>query len=40
VRLAVWSIILASIAVGLALLLLNSTGYVVIFSGRSASSCR
>jgi len=33
-RLAVWSILLASIAVGVALLLLNSTGYVVIFSGR------
>ena len=33
-RLAVWSILLASIAVGIALLLLNSTGYVVIFSGR------
>lgn len=33
-RLAVWSIVLASIAVGMALLLLNSTGYVVIFSGR------
>jgi HemY protein len=33
-RLAVWSILLASIAVGIALLLVNSTGYVVIFSGR------
>jgi HemY protein len=33
-RFAVWSILLASIAVGIALLLLNSTGYVVIFSGR------
>lgn len=33
-RLAVWSILLASIAVGIALLLLNSTGYVVIFSGK------
>jgi HemY protein len=33
-RLAVWSILLASIAVGIALLMLNSTGYVVIFSGR------
>lgn len=33
-RFAVWSIVLASIAVGVALLLLNSTGYVVIFSGR------
>lgn len=33
-RLAIWSILLASIAVGIALLLLNSTGYVVIFSGR------
>ena len=33
-RFAVWSIVLASIAVGLALLFLNSTGYVVIFSGR------
>jgi HemY protein len=35
VRFAVWSILLATVAVGLALLLLNSTGYVVIFSGRS-----
>jgi len=35
VRFAVWSIILAAIAVGIALLLLNSTGYVVIFSGRN-----
>jgi len=35
VRFAVWSILLATIAVGIALLLLNSTGYVVIFSGRS-----
>jgi HemY protein len=34
VRFAVWSILLATIAVGIALLLLNSTGYVVIFSGR------
>ena len=34
-RFAVWSIILAAIAVGIALLLLNSTGYVVIFSGRN-----
>jgi HemY protein len=33
-RFAVWSILLASIAVGIALLLLNSTGYVVIFSGK------
>lgn len=33
-RFAVWSILLASIAVGVALLFLNSTGYVVIFSGR------
>ena len=33
-RLAVWSILLASIAVGIALLLMNSTGYVVIFSGK------
>jgi len=33
-RFAVWSIVLASIAVGLALLFLNSTGYVVIFSGK------
>jgi HemY protein len=35
VRFAVWSILLATIAVGIALLLLNSTGYVVIFSGRN-----
>jgi len=33
-RFAIWSILLASIAVGIALLLLNSTGYVVIFSGK------
>jgi HemY protein len=33
-RFAIWSILLASIAVGIALLFLNSTGYVVIFSGR------
>jgi HemY protein len=33
-RFAVWAIVLATIAVGVALLLLNSTGYVVIFSGR------
>jgi HemY protein len=33
-RFAVWSILLASIAVGIALLLMNSTGYVVIFSGK------
>jgi HemY protein len=33
-RFAVWSILLATIAVGIALLLLNSTGYVVVFSGR------
>ncbi len=32
-RLAIWSIILAAIAVGVALLARNSTGYVVIFSG-------
>jgi len=35
VRFAVWSILLATFAVGIALLLLNSTGYVVIFSGRN-----
>ena len=34
-RFLVWSILLATIAVGIALLLLNSTGYVVIFSGRN-----
>ena len=34
-RFAVWSIVLATVAVGIALLLLNSTGYVVIFSGRN-----
>ncbi len=34
-RFAVWSILLATVAVGIALLLLNSTGYVVIFSGRN-----
>ena len=33
-RFAIWSILLAGIAVGIALLFLNSTGYVVIFSGR------
>jgi HemY protein len=33
-RFAIWSILLASIAVGIALLFLNSTGYVVIFSGK------
>jgi HemY protein len=33
-RFAIWSILLASIAVGIALLLLNNTGYVVIFSGK------
>ena len=33
-RFAIWSILLASIAVGIALLFLHSTGYVVIFSGR------
>lgn len=32
-RLAIWSIILAAIAVGIALVARNSTGYVVIFSG-------
>ncbi|HUP96990.1 MAG TPA: heme biosynthesis HemY N-terminal domain-containing protein [Usitatibacter sp.] len=32
-RLAIWSIILAAVAVGVALLARNSTGYVVIFSG-------
>jgi HemY protein len=33
-RFAAWAIVLTSVAVGIALLLLNSTGYVVIFSGR------
>jgi HemY protein len=32
-RLAIWSIVLAAIAVGIALIARNSTGYVVIFSG-------
>jgi HemY protein len=32
-RLAIWSIVLAALAVGIALLARNSTGYVVIFSG-------
>lgn len=32
-RLAIWSILLAAVAVGIALLARNSTGYVVIFSG-------
>jgi HemY protein len=32
-RFAIWSIILAAVAVGIALLARNSTGYVVIFSG-------
>ncbi|MEO5677940.1 MAG: heme biosynthesis HemY N-terminal domain-containing protein [Usitatibacter sp.] len=32
-RFAIWSIILAALAVGIALLARNSTGYVVIFSG-------
>jgi HemY protein len=32
-RLAIWSIILAAVAVGIALIARNSTGYVVIFSG-------
>ena len=32
-RFAIWSIILAAVAVGVALLARNSTGYVVIFSG-------
>jgi len=33
VRFAIWSILLAAVAVGVALLARNSTGYVVIFSG-------
>src|SRR5205085_9895619 len=32
-RFAIWSILLAAVAVGIALLARNSTGYVVIFSG-------
>ena len=32
-RFAIWSIILAAVAVGIALVARNSTGYVVIFSG-------
>ena len=32
-RLAIWSIILAAVAVGIAILARHSTGYVVIFSG-------
>jgi HemY protein len=32
-RLAIWSILLAAVAVGIALLARNSTGYVVVFSG-------
>jgi HemY protein len=32
-RFAIWSIILATLAVGVALLARNSTGYVVVFSG-------
>jgi HemY protein len=32
-RFAIWSIILAAVAVGIALLARNSTGYVVIFTG-------
>ena len=32
-RFAIWAIILAAVAVGIALLARNSTGYVVIFSG-------